>query len=57
MVFLEFEPYRYTIPSNQMLPRYAISEGEDIVKNVEKQGSNSGSPKKTVTIKDSGELK
>ncbi|CAB9526708.1 cis-trans isomerase [Seminavis robusta] len=33
-----------------------VLEGVDIVKNVEKQGSNSGTPKKTVTIKDSGEL-
>ena len=34
-----------------------VIEGEDIVKNVEAQGTNSGSPKKKVTIVDSGELK
>jgi len=34
-----------------------VLEGEDIVKNVENQGTNSGKPKATVTIVDSGELK
>lgn len=34
-----------------------LPQGEEIVKNIEKQGSNSGAPKVTVTIKDSGELK
>jgi peptidylprolyl isomerase len=33
-----------------------VLEGEDIVKAVENQGSNSGAPKTTVTITDSGEL-
>jgi len=33
-----------------------VLEGEDIVKRVEAQGTNSGTPKKKVTIKDSGEL-
>ena len=33
------------------------TEGVDIVKNVESQGSNSGSPKAKITIVDSGELK
>jgi len=32
-------------------------QGEDFVKTVEAQGSNSGTPKSTVTIVDSGELK
>jgi peptidylprolyl isomerase len=34
-----------------------VLEGEDFVKKVEAQGSNSGAPKATVTIVDSGELK
>lgn len=34
-----------------------VLEGEDIAKNVEAVGTNSGQPKKTVTIADSGELK
>jgi peptidylprolyl isomerase len=34
-----------------------VLEGEDFVKIVEAQGSNSGTPAKTVTIVDSGELK
>lgn len=33
-----------------------ILEGEDVVKNVEKVGSNSGTPSSKVTITDSGEL-
>jgi hypothetical protein len=32
-------------------------QGEDFVKKVEAQGSNSGTPAKKVTIVDSGELK
>lgn len=31
-------------------------QGEDIVKNIEAQGSSSGTPKAKVTIVDSGEL-
>ena len=34
-----------------------VLEGEKIVKNVESQGSNAGTPKAKVLIKDSGELK
>eukprot|EP00523_Entomoneis_sp_CCMP467_P007737 CAMPEP_0168735418 /NCGR_PEP_ID=MMETSP0724-20121128/9323_1 /TAXON_ID=265536 /ORGANISM="Amphiprora sp., Strain CCMP467" /LENGTH=194 /DNA_ID=CAMNT_0008782561 /DNA_START=27 /DNA_END=611 /DNA_ORIENTATION=+ len=33
-----------------------VIEGEDIVKNIEAQGTSSGSPKSQVTIVDSGEL-
>ena len=33
-----------------------VLEGEDIVKTIEGQGTSSGSPKKKVTIADSGEL-
>lgn len=33
-----------------------ILEGEDVVKRVEAEGTNSGKPKNTVTIVDSGEL-
>eukprot|EP00567_Pseudictyota_dubia_P012573 CAMPEP_0197452452 /NCGR_PEP_ID=MMETSP1175-20131217/32084_1 /TAXON_ID=1003142 /ORGANISM="Triceratium dubium, Strain CCMP147" /LENGTH=194 /DNA_ID=CAMNT_0042985461 /DNA_START=29 /DNA_END=613 /DNA_ORIENTATION=+ len=33
-----------------------VLEGDDVVKKVEAVGSNSGSPSKTVTISDSGEL-
>ena len=33
-----------------------VLEGSDIVKNIEAQGTNSGSPKAKVTIVDSGEL-
>jgi peptidylprolyl isomerase len=33
-----------------------VLEGEDIVKKIEAQGSNSGSPKAKVTITNSGEL-
>ena len=33
-----------------------VLEGEDVVKNIESYGSNSGSPKSTVTVVDSGEL-
>lgn len=33
-----------------------VLEGEDIVKNIEAMGTNSGKPKSTVTIVDSGEL-
>lgn len=33
-----------------------VLEGEDFVKKVEEQGTNSGTPKTTVTIVDSGEL-
>ncbi len=33
-----------------------VLEGEDFVKTVEAQGTNSGTPKKKVTIVDSGEL-
>lgn len=33
-----------------------VIEGEEIVKNIEAQGSQSGKPKATVTIVDSGEL-
>lgn len=31
-------------------------QGEEIVKNIESQGTNSGQPKAKVTIVDSGEL-
>jgi peptidylprolyl isomerase len=34
-----------------------ILEGEDVVKRVEAQGSNSGQPKGKITVADSGELK
>jgi len=34
-----------------------VLEGDDIVKKVENYGSNSGTPKTTVKIADSGELK
>ena len=34
-----------------------VIEGEDFVKAIEAQGSNSGAPKSKVTIVDSGELK
>ena len=34
-----------------------VLEGEDVVKKVEAQGSNSGTPKSKITIVDSGELK
>eukprot|EP00804_Cyclotella_cryptica_P012926 CCRYP_002278-RB/>CCRYP_002278-RB protein AED:0.20 eAED:0.20 QI:134/1/1/1/1/1/7/80/215 len=34
-----------------------VLEGEDLVKRIESQGSNSGATKTTITIKDSGELK
>lgn len=33
-----------------------VLEGEDVVKRVEEQGTNSGKPKNTVTVVDSGEL-
>ena len=33
-----------------------VLEGVDLVKKIESQGSNSGSPKSKVTISDSGEL-
>lgn len=33
-----------------------VIEGESVVKNVEAQGTNSGTPKSKVTIIDSGEL-
>jgi len=33
-----------------------VLEGEDVVKMVEAQGTNSGTPKNKVTIVDSGEL-
>eukprot|EP00540_Astrosyne_radiata_P015745 CAMPEP_0116841000 /NCGR_PEP_ID=MMETSP0418-20121206/10678_1 /TAXON_ID=1158023 /ORGANISM="Astrosyne radiata, Strain 13vi08-1A" /LENGTH=194 /DNA_ID=CAMNT_0004471371 /DNA_START=79 /DNA_END=663 /DNA_ORIENTATION=+ len=33
-----------------------VLEGDDVIKMVEEQGSNSGQPKNTVTIVDSGEL-
>ena len=33
-----------------------VLEGEDVIKNVEKVGSNSGTPSSKVTIADSGEL-
>jgi peptidylprolyl isomerase len=34
-----------------------VLEGEDLVKRIEAQGSNSGATKTKITIKDSGELK
>ena len=34
-----------------------VLEGEDIVKRIESNGTNGGSPKAKVTIADSGELK
>lgn len=34
-----------------------VLEGEDVVKKIEAEGSNSGKPSNTITIKDSGELK
>lgn len=34
-----------------------VLEGEDIVKRIESNGTNGGSPKVKVTIADSGELK
>ena len=34
-----------------------VLEGEDVIKRVEAQGSNSGKPSSTITIADSGELK
>jgi peptidylprolyl isomerase len=34
-----------------------VLEGEDFVKMVEEQGTSSGTPKATITIVDSGELK
>ncbi|KAL3794180.1 hypothetical protein HJC23_012887 [Cyclotella cryptica] len=34
-----------------------VLEGEDLVKRIESQGSNSGATKTTITIKDSGKLK
>lgn len=33
-----------------------VLEGEEIVKKIEAQGTNSGSPKSKITIVDSGEL-
>jgi peptidylprolyl isomerase len=33
-----------------------VLEGEDVVKRVEAEGTNSGKPKNKVTIVDSGEL-
>lgn len=33
-----------------------VIEGDNIVKNIEAQGTNSGAPKNKVTIVDSGEL-
>ena len=36
--------------------RFGILEGEDVVKKVEAQGTNAGTPKSKVTIVDSGEL-
>jgi peptidylprolyl isomerase len=33
-----------------------VLEGSEIVKNIEAQGTNSGTPKATVTIVDSGEI-
>lgn len=33
-----------------------VLEGEELIKTVEAEGSNSGTPKKKVTIVDSGEL-
>ncbi|KAL3799250.1 hypothetical protein HJC23_012975 [Cyclotella cryptica] len=36
---------------------YKYLQGEDLVKRIESQGSNSGATKTTITIKDSGELK
>ena len=33
-----------------------VLEGEDVVKKVEAEGTNSGTPKRKVTIVDSGEL-
>jgi peptidylprolyl isomerase len=34
-----------------------VLEGEDVVKAIEEQGASSGTPKVTVTIVDSGEVK
>lgn len=34
-----------------------VLEGDDVVKRVEDEGTNSGKPKNTVTVKESGELK
>ena len=34
-----------------------VTEGSDIITKIESQGSNSGKPKTTVTIRDCGELK
>mmetsp|Transcript_5850 Transcript_5850/g.9840 ORF Transcript_5850/g.9840 Transcript_5850/m.9840 type:complete len:195 (-) Transcript_5850:83-667(-) len=34
-----------------------VLEGEDVVKKIEAEGSNSGKPSSTISIKDSGELK
>ena len=34
-----------------------VLEGEDVVKRVEEQGTNSGKPKNKVTVVESGELK
>ena len=47
-------------PRNQLLDRRCglgtVIEGMDLVYKIEGQGSQSGTPKKTVTIRKSGEL-